>query len=271
MIIKKFFTKQNKDYYSKHGYIILRNFFKKNLISKIDSEILKKIKKKNSNKFLYYEKINNNKVLRRIEKVSDYSKSAKKIVNSKSILIFNKFLTEKKYVLFKDKLNFKFPKAMGYLPHIDGHFYWRDKNGRYQNGWKKYSDDFINVVIPLEKSDKQNGCLYVADKKYSNKIGKSWHEITKSLEKNSPNIKEKDNKKIKYKPMILNKGDILLFNWLCPHYSLKNKSDKSRKIFYATYSLWNKKYKNVRSNYYIDKKQSLNSEKIKSLQFTRTN
>ena len=31
-------------------------------------------------------------------------------------------------MLFKDKLNCKFPNSMGFLPHLDGHFYWKDKN-----------------------------------------------------------------------------------------------------------------------------------------------
>ena len=28
--------------------------------------------------------------------------------------------------LFKDKLNFKYPGGEGFLPHVDGHFYWID-------------------------------------------------------------------------------------------------------------------------------------------------
>ena len=49
-------------------------------------------------------------------------------------------------------------------------FFGRIKNNKTQNGWKKYANDFINLVIPLEKSDKKNGCLYLAQKK----ISKIW-------------------------------------------------------------------------------------------------
>ena len=36
------------------------------------------------------------------------------------------------------------------------------KNNRIRNGWNIYSNKFINVVIPLEKSDKTNGTIKVA-------------------------------------------------------------------------------------------------------------
>ena len=58
-------------------------------------------------------------------------------------------------ILFKDKLNFKYPGGAGFSPHIDGHFLWLDENNRYQKGWKKYSKDFINIVVPLENSSKK--------------------------------------------------------------------------------------------------------------------
>ena len=39
-------------------------------------------------------------------------------------------------------------------------------------GGKKYSSNFINLVLPLEQSSIKNGCIYVANKKDTKKIGK---------------------------------------------------------------------------------------------------
>tara|TARA_B100000029_G_scaffold509294_2_gene598147 strand:+ start:324 stop:1103 length:780 start_codon:yes stop_codon:yes gene_type:complete len=256
---------EHSKFYKKNGWIIIRDVFRKNYIKKIKTELLKQTK--NKGKFFYYETIKNKPKLRRIERVTDFSKNAKKIICSKKTLKLIQQLEEDKYTLFKDKLNFKFPGGKGYLPHIDGHFYWKDSKKKYQNGWKKYSSNFINLVLPLETSSSKNGCIYVANKSDSKKIGKSFFEITDNLVLNTPNIKNKDLKKFKFYPVELRVGDICLFNWKCAHYSKNNYSKKSRMIFYATYCKKNKKM-NLRKKYYLDKQTSYNSEKNKSLLFT---
>tara|TARA_Y100000591_G_C21740623_1_gene649151 strand:- start:154 stop:930 length:777 start_codon:yes stop_codon:yes gene_type:complete len=257
-------TNLEKKIYKEKGFIVLRNIIEKKFISEIKKEISSKIKNKNI--FKYYERINNKQRLRRIEKVSDNFELSHKILKSKKILDLLKKLTNKNYVLFKDKLNFKYPGGSGFLPHIDGHFYWIDRNNKKQNGWNKYSSNFINLVIPLERSTKENGCLYLAEKKNTNVLGKSFKDITNNLITNSPNIKNKNLKYFNFKPIEMNQGDILFFDWKCAHMSKKNISNKSRKIFYATYCFHIGK-DNLRKKYYYDKLNSKNDLKNKSLQF----
>ena len=60
-------------------------------------------------------------------------------------------------------------------------------------------------------------------------------------------------------------GDILVFNWKCAHKSGKNLSSNSRMIFYATFYKTNKN-KDIKNKYYLDKKNSQNPFKNKSLQ-----
>ena len=169
-------------------------------------------------------------------------------------------------ILFKDKLNFKYPGGAGFSPHIDGHFLWLDENNRYQKGWKKYSKDFINIVVPLENSSKQNGCIHVSEKRNTDLLGKSFDQITKKMIINTPNIRPNYLKKFNFVPIQLNIGDIFIFNWKCAHFSKKNISKKSRMIMYLTFCKRNKKIKNLRKVYYYDKKNSKNDEKNKSLQ-----
>ena len=255
------------NYYKKNGYVIIRNFFLKKRIHSIKKKILKDIKIKKNN-FFYYEKVSNGtQKLRRIEKISDFCLDAKKIIYSKKITKFINLITNNKNKLFKDKLNFKYPDGEGYLHHIDGHFYWRDNKNIRRPGWKVYSNSFINFVMALEKSNISNGCLYVSNKNNIKKLGNNWKDITNKLDSFTPNIKNKDLKKFSYKPTVLDVGDILLFDWHCAHKSSKNLSSKSRMIFYATYCANNKRFKNVRKKYYLDKKYIKNNSKIKSLQF----
>ena len=258
-------SEQDIELYKRNGWVIVRDVFDKKYVNKIKKELIKQTKKESD--FFYYENINKKRRLRRIEKVTDFSKSSKKLICSKKTVNIIKILEKNKYLLFKDKLNFKFPGGKGYLPHIDGHFYWRDKNKKYQNGWNKYSSNFVNLVLPLEESNIKNGCIYVANKKDTNKIGKSFKKITDKLVINTPNIRPQDLKKFNFFPIELKVGDICLFNWKCAHYSENNQSNKSRMIFYATFCKKNKD-KSVRKMYYLEKQSSYNSKKNKSLLFT---
>ena len=119
----------------------------------------------------------------------------------------------------------------------------------------------------MESSNIKNGCIYVANKNDTKKIGSNFSGIAKKLIINTPNIKTKDFKKFKFSPIELNVGDICLFNWKCAHYSENNYSNRSRMIFYATFCKKNKN-KNLRVKYYYDKQISYNSKKNKSLLFT---
>lgn len=258
-------TKVTKDY-EKNGFVIIRNFINKKFIKDIKEELADK---KTNNKLFYYENIQNVKKLRRIEKISDFSKKSKKLIRSTEILKLIKNLENSNHDLLKDKLNYKYPGGQGYLPHIDGHFLWKDKNNKLQNGWKKYSDNFINLVLPLEQTNKKNGCLYVAKKKDTLKLGKNFKKISQKMDPTTPNIQKKDFKKFKFYPIELDEGDILLFNWKCAHYSKKNFSKNSRMIFYATYyKKRNLLKKNaIRQKYYKDKFHSKSGRKNKSLLF----
>ena len=169
-------------------------------------------------------------------------------------------------MLFKDKLNFKLPGGKGFEPHIDGHFSWKDKNKKLQKGWKVYANDFLNVVIPLEKTNKSNGCIYLSDLASTRKyLGNNWNKINNKLESLTPKVKKKYLKSFKFKAIEQNPGDILFFNWKNVHLSKKNNTNKSRMIFYGTFAKKNKSKKNIRSKYYADKSDSKNPLAYKSI------
>ena len=257
--VNNFNVLQNE--YRKKGFIKIKNFFKKKDILLVKKNISDNKKKY----FLYYERIKKKKILRRIENISNYNKDAKNIIYGKNIKKLLKKLTIGNYKLFKDKLNFKYPGGEGFKPHIAGHFLWKDKNNRIRKGWKEYSNDFINIVIPLEKVTKKNGCLELSSLKNTKRIGSSFNKIISKIIKYTPELKKDFLTKFKFVPIEMNVGDILVFNWKCAHKSEKNLSSRSRMIFYCTFYKSNNN-KNIRTKYYLDKKESLNPLKNKSLQ-----
>ena len=247
-------TKQVKQF-EKTGIIRIKQFFKKKEIIRLKDNLIKKLEKKNSLD-CYYENIDGMKSLRRIEKLSNNSKDFYEILNNDKLKkIFTK-ITKKKHYLFKDKLNFKYPKSEGFGHHIDGHWFWYRKNSKKEKGWTRYGNSFLNVVIPLENVFLKNGCLYLSSKKNTlDMLGNSWDKITNSLNKNKNILKSK----FVYKSYPLTIGDLLIFDWKVSHYSKKNLSEKSRMIIYATFS----DKKNQMTKYYADKQKSNSSSKQK--------
>ena len=240
---------KNKKEFTEKGFTIIKNFFLKKDINVISRKIANI--KHLSHEDFFFEMVNNKKKLRRLEKISDKIPLVKKLLNSKKLVQTINFITKNKLVLFKDKINIKYSGGLGYKPHIDGHYSWIDKQGKKNKGWKKYSNFFLNVVIPLDKVRKKNGCLYVSEKKNIKKIGKDFLSIINTVNKNNFEIPKNINQKIKYFPIELNMGDILIFDWRCPHFSKKNYSSLIRKQIYITYCA--KKIIDPRKKYYLDR------------------
>lgn len=253
--------------YKNKGYLVIKNFFPKEKINSLKKKVLNISNGKNNNNHFHYEKINNKRVIRRIEKIYDQP-AVKKTLNQKKLNAAISKLLGGKSKLFKDKINFKLPGSVGFLPHIDGHFLWKNKKKQTMKGWSYYAKNFLNVVVPLEKSDERNGCLFVADIDYTKKVlGRNWEEIRSNLMPRTPLIRKKLLKKIKFKPIKLKAGDILFFDWKVCHFSKKNLSANSRIIFYLTYAQSKSSKKNIRKNYYLDKLNSKSPIKHKMAQF----
>ena len=77
---------------------------------------------------MYYENKSKNKKIRRIENIIKNNTSFRNLLKNRSIKKIFNTLSNKKYNLFKEKINFKYPNTKGFKPHIDGHFYWKEKN-----------------------------------------------------------------------------------------------------------------------------------------------
>ena len=113
--------KKIKKFYYQNGFVVLKDFFSKDKISKLKNEILKKTTKDYNIDYYYEKGSKENFNLRRIEKITNYNKTVKEISESEKIKKILKSITSGKQTLFKDKLNLKLPKGDGFLPHFDGH------------------------------------------------------------------------------------------------------------------------------------------------------
>jgi ectoine hydroxylase-related dioxygenase (phytanoyl-CoA dioxygenase family) len=165
-----------------------------------------------------------------------------------------KELTNVNYILFKDKINFKPPGGEGFFPHYDGVFQFNN-NGFIKNGWYEYADKFINVLIALDSFSLANGCIEVAAEHKGN-----FYDLFENTKKNgSPDLLDTIINKCDFVPLILEKGDVVIFSNACPHKSGPNNSNYSRGSLYLTYH--EEKFGNNYNNYFNDKKISNNEFK----------
>lgn len=230
--------------FEKKGYFKIKNFFTKKFIDDLNQEI---IEAKNVDK--YYDE---NKNLRRIERLYDKGKYLK-ILNDELISYLINFF-EKKFVIFKDKLNAKPIGGDGFEAHYDGIFYFTKKDNSKYKGWYNYSNFFVNTLIAFDECNDQNGALEIANADF-----RSFNELIKNTRNDgTPKLSKIYESSLNFKRIDLNKGDILFFSNLCPHKSKKNFSDHDRKILYYTYAESNDP--GIYHRYFEDKCNSISNK-----------
>ncbi len=137
-------------------------------------------------------------------------------------------------VLFKEKINYKAAGGAGFAPHQDATAY-------------RFVDYHISVMIPLDTSTEENGCLWftpVTDRTVlpnrDGRIDPAWVE------------------QAAWVPVPVRPGDVVAFNSYAPHYSDTNRSSHPRRALYVTYNA--RSAGEHRERYYADKRALLAAE-----------
>ena len=130
-------------------------------------------------------------------------------------------------VLFKDKLNYKFAGSGGFSAHIDS--------------TGKKTIDYLTILIAIDDSNLQNGCLEVVPRSHhgaipigpDNCIAPEWVQ------------------QHAWTPVELSAGQLLIFGSYLAHRSGANKSTRDRRALYATYN-WAKEG-DIHEKYYEER------------------
>ncbi len=231
--------------FDEDGFFICKKVFKINFIKKILDEIYEA---KETVKYF-----DNNKNLRRIEKLYDKG-VALKTLNNKLIKLLTEIFNEE-FLIFKDKFNAKPPGGDGFFAHYDGIFHFVDDKNLTRNGWYEYDNKFINVLVALDPCDSSNGALELARHHKG-----SFDDLIKNTKNDgTPALREDVERKEVFNVINLDIGDIVVFSNTCPHRSKKNNTKENRRIIYYTYS--SKKNGSQYNQYFEDKKKSKNTSK----------
>jgi len=117
-------------------------------------------------------------------------------------------------VLFKEKINFKMPGGDGFKPHQDS-----------QAGWGDYASFFISVMVCIDEATVENGCLQLVAGHQHRGLLREWEPLT-----------EEDMAGMDFVPYPTRPGDLVFFDCYVPHASEPNMTDKTRRLYFATYN-----------------------------------
>ena len=104
---------------------------------------------------IHDQKLTKKLILNRVENFYENNKKIKDILDKKLKNIICQII-KSKVNLFKDKVNFKSPGAVGFKPHQDLTIW----NNMYK------IKEFITVAVTIDKSNTKNGCLEISPKSH---------------------------------------------------------------------------------------------------------
>jgi len=234
-MVNKYFNTNSLDLsnWNRMGFILRSGHLEKHVkdlnisLSKIENLSIDK-----RESLFYYEEINKKPVLCRIEKFLKDNNFLNEIILGNNILGFVSELINKPAYLYKEKINIKSSGGSGYAAHQDATAYHELKG-------------HITCLIALTEMTSDNGCLYVS-------------ELVKTdilpYDKDGCIIK-KEERKIKWIPMLMKPGDCLFFNSFVPHKSSINFSRQARKAIYLTFN--DAEDGDLRNSYYKERSKIL--------------
>lgn len=157
------------------------------------------------------------------------------------------------YVLFKDKLNFKWPNGGAFPPHQDFPAYQLFPPSKH-----------VTAMICIDSATLENGCLQVAQNWRETFSGEANLDLDLLKEgrvvlphvvggSKHGSIQEAYCKKISWFPLTVSPGDLVLISSFIPHYSEVNRSETPRRAMFITFNKL--KEGNYRKSYYHAKRE----------------
>ena len=118
--------------------------------------------------------------------------------------------------LFKEKLIFKPPGALGYKLHQD-----------IPLAWNGFPRTFLTVLIPIDPSSEENGCTEVFSGYHADFLSNDGANYM--LPDDAVDVARRT-------PLMLAPGDVAIFHGLTPHRSASNRSNQMRRVLYVSYN-----------------------------------
>ncbi|MBV9549262.1 MAG: phytanoyl-CoA dioxygenase family protein [Alphaproteobacteria bacterium] len=212
-------TNGDKSHFHQKGWVVAKGFFSAQKAAQLAqwTDEISALPEVPGRHMVYWEtsKLDpERRLVQRIENFCPYHAGMDGVVRSGRLMAAVETLLEAPSVLYKDKINFKFPGGAGFELHQD-----------QQAGWSTYAPLFLTALISIDRATVESGCLQVADMPRPHALlGEEWKPLRASA-LSGPLLT------IPTEP-----GDVIFFDSFVAHASDLNRSDHQRRILYLTYN-----------------------------------
>jgi len=223
---------QDIQFWNDNSYLVLRGFYKKqsSAISKWTDEVL--AWERDDSKWLTDYEVTNPKQLARRENFVSYHPQLANILKGPDILDLISELMGEPAVLYKDRINPKFPGGGPHEAHQDGVAY--EQMGRSEFDANK--TPYISILISVDKATTENGCLQVVPNWPIDKLEILPMEFPDPNRPQYSKMNRTMENSLIWLPLATQPGDVVLFTERLPHRSFPNNSKKMRRIIYGVYN-----------------------------------
>nr|WP_321984990.1 phytanoyl-CoA dioxygenase family protein [uncultured Lichenicoccus sp.] len=155
-------------------------------------------------------------VVQRIEDFCSHHERMDQAARHGAISRWLERLMEGPTVLFKDKINFKYPGGDGFKAHQD-----------QAAGWSRYAPLFVTALVTIDAATIQNGCLEIATaigiRGARDLLGAEWAPLAED--------------ELGLVAVPTQPGDVIFFDSYVAHASKPNLTTAPRRVLYLTYNL----------------------------------
>lgn len=224
--------------YERDGYVVIRGMYSAAEVRELSEAVTELASRVPSvgRQMVYLEESllsKGERILSRIERFSQYQPALGRYINEPRMIETASRLLGDRAVLFKEKINFKLPGGGGFTPHQD-----------IQPGWDEYAPFFLSVLVTIDDSTIENGCLELAAGHHKRGlIGRKWQPL-----------EGEELRGIEFVPYPMSAGDVAFFDCFVPHRSKPNLTDSPRRNMYLTFN--RAKDGDHRERYFTDKRRS---------------
>lgn len=180
----------------------------------------------------HFEATTNGAVLARSENFTPRLSGLHELVTSGPIAQAAAKLMGEPALLYKEKINYKYPGGAGFEPHQDATAY-------------KFVDLHITCMVAVDPATTNNGCLEVAGGYHRSLLPTDGDGCIDPAEAST----------LPFVPVPMAAGDVLWFHSRTPHRSADNRSDSPRRALFLTFNAAAEG--DLRTAYYQDKIEQL--------------
>ena len=232
-------TQQQRDEFHEQGFIVMPDFFDSGEMTRITAllEALDGKQVAAGEEARYYEtsSISGDNILVRTENfLGDHNREITALILAEKTQSCLAELLGEAGILFKDKINYKYPGCRPDKLHQD-----------QAAGWNAYGNWFISMAIVVDENRKDNAALtFMSSGNYEKQLmTEEWQPLTHD----DPPYQPED----EYTLLEASPGTVIFFDSYVPHGSPANTSNSNRRNIYLTFNRSSEG--DMRARYYADK------------------